>query len=267
MYQSHWGLRETPFSTCLAPRFFFEGPVHEEALARLHFLADARRRLGLLLGEPGSGKSLVLEVFAAQSRRQGRAVAALNLAGADPAGALWQLLASLGVNPDAGEPPWALWRRLADRLAEHRYQQLTTAVLLDDADQAPAETLALIGRLVRLDPLPEARLTVVMAACPAGVERLGRPLLEKAELRIDLGPWDPADTEQYLGESLARAGRDKPVFEAPAMERIHDLAGGIPRRVNQLADLALMAGAGRGLARIDAETVEAACRELGALEL
>ena len=75
MYQTHWGLRETPFRTCLDPRFFYQSPTHEEALARLHFLVEQNRRLGVLLGEPGSGKSLLLEVFAAEGRRDGRAVA------------------------------------------------------------------------------------------------------------------------------------------------------------------------------------------------
>ena len=67
MYASHWGLRESPFRNCLDPHCFYQSPTHEEALARLHFLVEQHRRLGLLLGPDGSGKSLLLEVFAAQS--------------------------------------------------------------------------------------------------------------------------------------------------------------------------------------------------------
>ena len=72
MYQSHWGLRESPFRNCLDPQSFYQSPTHEEALARLHFLVEQHRRLGLLLGPAGSGKSLLLEVFAAATRRRGR---------------------------------------------------------------------------------------------------------------------------------------------------------------------------------------------------
>ena len=57
MYHSHWGLDEAPFRTDLDPRYFYQSPTHEEALARLHFPVDYRRRLGLSRGEPGSGKS------------------------------------------------------------------------------------------------------------------------------------------------------------------------------------------------------------------
>ena len=70
MYQAHWGLQESPFRGLLDPKFFYQSPTHEEALARLQFLVDQQRRLGLLVGPPGSGKSLLLEVFAAAASPQ-----------------------------------------------------------------------------------------------------------------------------------------------------------------------------------------------------
>ena len=72
MYASHWGLQESPFRNYTNPQRFYQSPTHEEALARLHFLVEEHRRLGLLLGPGGSGKSFLLEVFAAQLRRGGR---------------------------------------------------------------------------------------------------------------------------------------------------------------------------------------------------
>jgi len=267
MYQTHWELRETPFRTCLDPRFFYQSPAHEEALARLHFLVDQHRRLGVLLGEPGSGKSLLLEVFAAETRRQGRAVAKVNLLGLTPAELLWELAASFGLNLAPAEPPASLWRCLLDRLAEHRYEQRATVVLLDDADQAASDVLAGLRRLASLDYSPESRLTIVLAGCPKRIRRLGRSLLEMAELRIDVAPWEASDTEDYVRRSLARAGRDRPVFDEPAVQRLHELTHGIPRRVSQLADLALLAGAGRQLDHVDAEVVETVFHELGVIEV
>ena len=70
MYQSHWGLRQSPFRSCLDPQSFYQSPTHDEALARLHFLVDEHRRLGLLMGPAGSGKSLLSwRSFARQLRR------------------------------------------------------------------------------------------------------------------------------------------------------------------------------------------------------
>ena len=84
-----------------------------------------------------------------------------------------------------------------------------------------------------------------------------------AELRIDLEPWQRADTEQYVKTLLSQAGRQSPVFAQPAVDRLHELAHGIPRRVSQLADLALLAGAGQNLEQIDAGVVEEVYQELG----
>lgn len=266
MYRTHWGLRETPFRSSLDPRFFYQSPTHEEALARLHFLVDDQRRLGLLLGGAGSGKSLVLEVFARQLRRSGRQIANINLLGIDPAELLWLVAAELGACPARGEELGRLWRLTIDRISENRYQQLDTVILLDDVDEASGEVLDQVVRLAQCDSSAAARLTIVLAGSTDRLGRLGTRLLELAELRIDIDRWEPSDTAGYLNSSLAQAGRKQPAFGEQAMLRLHELCNGVPRRVNQLANLALLAGAGRELKQIDAETVEAVYQELGVVE-
>ena len=59
MYRLHWGLRESPFRSCLDPQFFFQGPAHEEALASLQHVATHRKGAVLITGAPGVGKTLV----------------------------------------------------------------------------------------------------------------------------------------------------------------------------------------------------------------
>ncbi len=267
MYQSHWGLDRQPFRGRLDLHFFHESPTHEEALARLHYLVEEHRRLGLLMGTTGSGKSLLLEVVAKRLRRVGVPVARTNLTAIEPAEFLWQLAAALGINPAPSVTGARLWQRLTDRIIEHRYQQLPTVLLLDDADQAATGVLDQVVRLAQFDPVPQSRLTIVLAGRHQRIGRIGARLLELAELRIDVEPWEATDTAEYLNLSLQRAGRDAPVFAERALTRLHELTDGVPRRVNQLADLSLMAGAGRGLPQVDAETVESVHHELGVIEV
>jgi general secretion pathway protein A len=160
------------------------------------------------------------------------------------------------------QSPSILWRSLTNRLIEHRYQQLQTVVLFDDVDQADPRTLQHVARLVRFDPSPEMRLTVVLAGHQECLGKLAQTLLSLADLRIDVEPWQRADTEQYVETLLSRAGRRTPIFVEQAVDRLHELAHGIPRRVSQLADLALLAGAGQSLDRIDARVVDEAYQEL-----
>jgi general secretion pathway protein A len=263
MYQQYWGITESPFRGHVDPKCFYRSPTHEEALARLTFLVDQRRRLGLLIGPSGSGKSLLLEVFAHQLRRRGRSVARLSLLDVEPTEMLALLAAEWGLMVDWPQSSAALWRAVTDRLIENRWQQVETVLLLDDVDHASERVLQHVNRLARFDPSPEMRLTIVLAGRGEGMARLDDSLLGLAELRIDVEPWQRDDTQQYVKTMLSHAGRQQPVFAERAVDRMHELADGIPRRISQLADLALLAGAGQNLDQIDAGVVEAAYEELG----
>lgn len=263
MYQSYWGLGQAPFRGNLDPRFFHQGPTHEEALARLQFLVDEHRTLGLLLGEAGTGKSLILEIFARSLGRVGRQSAKLSLAGLDPHGFLWQLAGQLGIESASTASTFALTRAVTDHIAANRYQQRATILLLDDADTARPEVSDQIVWLAQLDTSRDARLTIVLAVQPERLYKLDTRLLELADLRIDLEGWDADDTAEFVKQALAKAGRTTPIFSEAALVRLHELTGGVPRRIKQLADLALLAGAGGNMAQIEPSTIDSVYQELG----
>ena len=265
MYASHWGLIQMPFGPGLDPCYFFESAGHEEALARMHFLVEEGRRCGLLLGPSGCGKSLLFEVFTERIRRWGRPVAKLSLIGLDTAGLVAAIADQLQIRVAPGAPEWRIWQSLERRLREHRYQKLETVLLLDDADLAGAEILTQVARLAKYDLTADSRLTLILAGQTERIGRIGRTLLDLAELRIDIPAWEPRDTEAFLSRSLERAGGGAWVFAEEAIRKMHELGGGSPRRIRQLADLALLAGAGGNLERVDAQTVEAAGGQLAAI--
>lgn len=263
MYQQYWGLDESPFRGGLDVPRFYATAGHDEALARLHFLVDQRRRLGLLTGPAGIGKSLLLEVFAQEIREAGGQVARTSLIGADAHELLWTLAAQFGLNPALAATPFTLWRRLADRLIEGRYERTQMLVLLDDADEADSAVCELVLRLVQLDPHPDSRLTFVLVGGGQGRSRLEPRILEQAELAIRLEPWTLDETRGYVEFALREAARQKPIFSPVAVERLHQLSRGIPLAIKQLADLSLLAGAGLDQPQIDADTVDGAFAELG----
>jgi len=262
MYQAFWGLQTPPFSTTQDVRRFYQSQTYDEALARLQYLVHAGRRVGLLLGPSGCGKSLLLEVLAGQLRRVGRCVTKLSLLGVDVRELLWSLAADWGQSPEPTIAEFELWRMVSDAIAAHRFQHVDTVILLDDVDEATPEALSAVARLAQNEPTAQARLTLVLASATGRARNLGHRLLELADLRIDIVPWDAAETERYVERALAQAGRTAPVFAAGAIARLTELAEGVPRHVNQLADLALLAAAAQKLELIDAHTVEAVFDEL-----
>src|SRR3954469_16944356 len=78
----HWGLDSWPFRSLPGAGQFYPTASHNEALARIEHLVEGRRRVGVLLGESGFGKSLLLKVAARQLSRKAAAVAVVDATGA-----------------------------------------------------------------------------------------------------------------------------------------------------------------------------------------
>ena len=263
MYQTremleNWGLEKPPFPSGIDTRLFYEGASQRESLARLRFLLAHRRRLGLVLGETGLGKSLLLSVFGQRCRLAGQAVAEIDLLGLSSREFYWQLGNQLQAAVRLEDDMLRLHRQVMDRLQENSLQGKQTVVVLDDLDQVGPDLINQIQRLLRTDAANAGWLTLVASASTAQLGRLGKGLLELADLRIDLEPWDELDTVGYLQLALFEAGAERPLFDDPSMSELHRASGGVPRTVNRLAEFALLAGAEHSQEIIDTSAIHAA---------
>jgi general secretion pathway protein A len=263
MHTGHWNLEKAPFPTGTAEPVFFAGLPQQESLARLRFLVHHGRRLGLVLGEAGWGKSLVLDLFAEECRRANWHVASMNLLSQSVREFQWRLAELLHAGPRPSDDGLRLVRRLEERWHQNSLQQENIVLLLDNADQAGADVLTQLVRFSQLPASQVGNVTMVLSARGSQINRLGSRLLELVELRVDLEPWDADDTIGYLQLALIEAGAERPIFDDAALDEIHRLSAGVPRQVNRLADFALVAGSSAKLEMIDAETVVAAHAALG----
>jgi len=246
----------------LDPGHYHPSPTHEEAIARLQFLVENRRRAGLLVGESGSGKSMVLRHFSGQLKRQDCQTALVNLIGLEVDELLWHVAVQLGLNPADDLPRYAMWRLISDRLCENRHQQIATVVMLDDADLASGDMVQHVHRLVHLDSSLDSCLTVIFASSLSEACELDERLLGLSELRIELEPWQQDEVADYLASCLNRLGQSGVGFDSAAVSHLTWLSNGLPRRVHQLAELALLAASDRQITSIDSDTVETLHEEL-----
>jgi type II secretory pathway predicted ATPase ExeA len=261
MYQTYWGLKQAPFALPACRQLVDRSPLCGEALERMAFLVENRSPFGLLIGPSGSGKSLVLDEFIRRQQAAGAAAVLLSAAGLQARDVLFCLACQWGCQPAEADDGGRLWRLVADRLAELRLEGLPAVVAVDDLDEAGADAQNLVQRLLSV---PQAELTIVAAVRDENAATIGARLLELADLRIELTCWTVEETREHLKISLSHAGRQQPAFADRAVQRLFQLSGGVPRRVNQLAQLALVAGAGQGLKQIDEQTVLAVHEELAA---
>lgn len=262
MYESHWGLSESPFRGGIDTRFFFESPTHAEALARMHFMVENRRKLAVITGRAGSGKSLLLEVAARDLRRAGRDVAQLSLVGVNSEEFLAQLCESLHLNPTATDSVSDLWRMVVDRVRSNRCRMVGLVIMIDDLQFASPEVVQSILRLLAVDSSPESPVSILLACEKEWLHRVDKSLLERTQLKIEIEPWDESETADFLNHVLHEAGSGGTVFSQHAALQLHDLTGGNPRAIAQLAELSLVAGMGQSLKQIDERIVNEVYHEL-----
>lgn len=240
MYETYWGLHESPFRNHADERWFFDGPGHAEALARLFFLTEEGQVGGILAGAEGTGKSLTLRLTSQHVARSRRQAVALDLDGLDFESFAWKLAGGLRLAPSGAAGPATWWRSIDDALAGTGLARRHTVVLLDHVDAAHPSCRAALERLLAVARRAPGRMTVIAATRDVSCDVLG-PLRRVAPLRVELPPFDGEQTARYVVQTLHRAGCAKTVFEASALRELFEQTRGVPRLVNRLCELSLLA--------------------------
>jgi len=262
MYAKFWNLTESPFLNTIDDRWFYESAVHEEALARLLFVVEERRRCGFLSGRAGTGKSLLLNIVSRQIPQSGRQSAFVDLAGISGGEMLASLLCSLlgFASPEANQA-W-LWRELEDCLDGTTASQIPTVLLFDRAERATEECLSVLERLSAHVADRSRWVSFIIAGRGSELSSGARFLRDMADLRIELTPLGESETAAYVRSLLRAAGTDRDIFDAAALSRIFAISEGIPRQINRLCDLALLAGMADDRSLIGADLINSVAREL-----
>lgn len=262
MYKEYWGLTESPFQTTLDERWFYESPAHEEALARLYYLIENRRRFGVLTGMKGTGKTFVREVLARQVQRTQRQLVVVDLLGLDADELLWNLAVEFRLAPTATESRRILWQSLQDEISGLRHARLQTVLVFDHAEYATNESLSILQRLCHLDNGTTPWMTFVVISQPSVTAGTAQFLAEMADLRIELSPLDQRETGMFVQALLHRCGVQRPMFEDGALELLHYYSHGVPREIGRLCDLALLAAMGENLKIVNRRIIESVAVEL-----
>jgi type II secretory pathway predicted ATPase ExeA len=252
----------TAFDGAIDPAGFHAGPAQEEALARLEWLLTERQRCGLVVAEPGLGKSHLAAMAARRLGGLGAEVAVLSLQGLPEGEWLDLLLGRLPLDPASRAEPIRPWLKLENRLRENMLMERPTVLVFDDMDRGPADAINGIARLASAGEPKFASTVVVAMAAPAGLARVPDTIRSRAAVRIDLPAWSDDDVAAYVTGALRRTAADEGFFSVAAVTTLARFSQGVPRLVCRLAQLSAAAAAGEGLAQVDAATVERAWREL-----
>ncbi|MDO9071754.1 MAG: AAA family ATPase [Rubrivivax sp.] len=267
MYAPFFGLSKEPFSIAPDPHFLFMSEQHREALAHLLYGLGGGGGFVLLTGEVGAGKTTVCRCFLEQVPVTCRVAYIFN-----PKLTVAELLQTVCAEfhlplPAHADSVKAHVDALNAFLLAGHAEGRQAVLVIDEAQALSPDVLEQLRLLTNLETAERKLLQIVLIGQPELRDMVARQELEQLAQRITaryhLGALSFDETQQYIQHRLSVAGPSAPLpFTAGALGRIHALSGGVPRRVNLLADRALLGAYAQGQRRADKRTVEQSAREV-----
>jgi type II secretory pathway predicted ATPase ExeA len=250
-----------------APRVDFYHPAKgiDAALHGLDRLVRRSEGIGLVVGPPGTGKSLLLAKVA-DSVREDFDVALLSGARICTRRALWQsILAEIG-EPYRGIDEAELRISIVERIRGLAATGSGLVILVDEGHTLPTRLLEELRQLTNI-PTPMPAVHIVLGGTSELEEILGSPKMESFSQRIGarhyLEPLDHSETVAYLRTQMKAAGLDwDSAFEPGADDAVFSATDGVPRLVNQLCDHAIVMVAEHCRARVTPADIATAWAEI-----
>ena len=244
LYLDHFGLTEPPFRITPHTDFFFDGADRGATLEALIYAVLHDEGIVKVSGEVGSGKTMLCRVL---MERLPPHVSTIYLA--TPSLAREEILhaiaddLSLRLSPERRS---VALRELQEHLIGEYGAGRRVVVLIDEAHVMPEDTLEQVRLLSNLESNRHKLLQIVLFGQPELDQTLAKNELRQLRDRIThsfrMRPLAPAEVGKYLSFRMRAAGyRGPEVFTPRAVRRIASAAGGLTRRINILADKALLA--------------------------
>lgn len=264
MYLKHFGLTCFPFDKELSADDFFVSASMRELATRLGHLVDMNG-IGLVTGDPGSGKSCAARAMAARLHTGLYKVFYVPLSTGNPMDLYKSIAWEMGLGVERSRA--ALYRQIRNEVTRLCTETRTRPVLiLDDAQGLRSDVLEEMRLLTNYAMDSQNRLCLLFCGQTELRRRLGmavhEPLAQRIVVRYHLGPLVGAEVGEYLTHLLRRAGTELPLFEPAAVEAIAQAMQGLPRRVSLLAHHTLIAAALAKAKSASVEHVQAALAEV-----
>ena len=243
LYLEHFGLSEPPFRITPHTDFFFEGAERGTTLEALTYAVLHDEGIVKVSGEVGSGKTMLCRML--MERLPGE-VDTIYLA--TPSLASEEILHAIADDLDLrlSERRTAALRELQEHLIRLYGAGRRVVILIDEAHVMPEDTLEQVRLLSNLESNRHKLLQIVLFGQPELDETLAKTSLRQLRDRIThsfrMRPLATAEVAKYLSFRMRAAGyRGPELFSAGAAARIARASGGLTRRINILADKALLA--------------------------
>jgi general secretion pathway protein A len=236
-----FGLKNFPFDKNLKTQETLDTESLKECTARLDYI---KRRGGILLltGDPGVGKTLALRRYVDSLNENLFKPYYTPLSTLSRADLLYHVNRLLGLPPRLSKS--AVYGQIQKALLESKEGSgKTVFLLIDEAhllQTGPLEELRLLTnfKMDSYDPFvlvlsgqSDLRRTMEFAVL--------EPLNQRIAIRYHMPGLTPQETKLYVTHHLKLAGAKEPLLDEPALEAVHQVSFGIPRKIGALVEQAL----------------------------
>lgn len=258
LYTEFFGLDERPFTLLPDPDFLFWSKQHKRAFAVLEYGVLSRAPITLVTGEVGAGKTTLLQALLRNVDEDVTIGLVSNAQGGRGELVAW-ILSALDVPVERGLDYVAMFRMLQDFLIDEYAAGRRVILIFDEAQNLSLEGLEELRMLTNINSNKDELLQLVLVGQPELREMVMRPELRQFAQRVaanfHLPRMDAETVGAYIHHRLSVAGGTGKEFTSEACAMIADATEGVPRLVNQLADIAMVYAWTQESRTITAETV------------
>ena len=261
MYLEHFGLNGPPFKITPVTDFFFPGANRGEILDALIYAITESEGIVKVTGEVGSGKTMLCRMLLERLPPHLEPVYLANPS-LSREEMLYAIADGLGLKLD-GQRVNIIMQSLQNLLEEKSADGKRVVILVDEAHAMPLETLEELRLLYNLQLGDQKLLHIVLFGQQELNDHLNQPNMRQLKDRIlhhfSMLPLSKEVVISYLLFRMRTAGYHGPnVFSVDAVNLIGKASNGLMRRVNILADKALLAAFVENTHSIEARHVQAA---------
>ncbi len=265
MYYQHFGLKEPPYKITPNTDFFFSGGNRGAILDALVYAITHGEGIVKVVGEVGSGKTMLCRMLQTILPENIESVYLANPSVA-PEDVLYAIAFELQLELPENADRLKVMQALQAYLLQRHEAGCQVVIFVEEAQGMPLATLEEIRLLSNLETRQDKLLQIVLFGQPELDENLNqehiRQLRERITHRFSLGPLQTKDIGEYLIFRLRAAGYHGPhLFTDAAIRKLSKASEGLVRRINILADKALLSAFADNMYQVTPRHVDAAIHD------
>lgn len=264
LYTEHFGFSERPFKLLPDPDFLFWSKAHKRAFSILEYGMITRAPLTVVTGEVGTGKTTLIQALLAKIDRD-MTVGLISNAQGGRGDLLRWVLSSLNLTSSPTDDYVTLFNQFQDFVIQEYSEGRHVLLIIDEAQNLAVESLEELRMLTNINSNKDELLQLILLGQPELREMISRPELRQFAQRVTatyhINPMDLPTTRNYVRHRLMHVGGTGQEFSSQAIRRVHEQAGGIPRMVNKLCDIALVYAASAGYKGVGVGTIKELVRD------